>query len=146
MLAELSMAAATALVQATVADGWAGVRHKVARLFGRGKPDPTIERRLDATRRQLADAPNAELDHVRAKLAAEWQTRFADLLADHPDAEPELAAMVEELRPVIAAATGHSVAAAGNVNVSADRASVAAAVIHGDVIPPDPRPPGPASD
>ena len=41
--------AAAALVQAMVTDGWEGVRHKVARLFGRGQPDVAIERRLDET-------------------------------------------------------------------------------------------------
>ena len=37
MIALAAMAAA-ALVQAVVTDGWEGVRHEVARLFGRGQP------------------------------------------------------------------------------------------------------------
>jgi hypothetical protein len=144
VIAELAAMAANALVQAMVTDGWEGLRRKLARLFGRGEPDPAIEHRLEETREQLAGAPGAELEQVQALLAGQWQTRFADLLADHPDAEPELAALVEELRPVIAAPTGHSVAAAGNVNIKADHGSVAAGVIHGDVRPPGPPLPGPA--
>ena len=42
----LAAVAAAALVQIMVTDGWEGVRHKVARLFGRGEPDAAIERRL----------------------------------------------------------------------------------------------------
>src|SRR5215831_9119757 len=109
VIAELAVTAANALIQAVVTDGWEGVRRKVARLFGRGQPDPAIERRLDKTRDQLAAAPPAEVEQVQAAQAAQWQTRFADLLAAHPDAEPELAALVEELRPMISAAAGHSV-------------------------------------
>src|SRR5215472_1511202 len=45
VLAALVAMAGAALVQAIVTDGWEGVRHRVARLFGRGKPDPAIERR-----------------------------------------------------------------------------------------------------
>jgi hypothetical protein len=30
---------------------------------------------------------------VQAAFAAQWQTRFEDLLADHPDAEADLAAI-----------------------------------------------------
>jgi hypothetical protein len=76
-------------------------------------------------------------------LAAGWQTRFEDLLADHPDAEPEVAALVAQLTPVVASAADHSVAAGRDVRVSADRGSVAAGVIHGGVRMPDPPVPGP---
>ena len=151
VLAALAAMAATALVQAIVTDGWEGVRHKVARLFGRGEPDPAIERRLDATRRQLAAASPAELERAQTAIAAQWQTRFADLLADHPDAEGDLAALVEELKVLTVSAAGHSVAAAGNVSVKADHGSVAGGVIHGDVhagpTRPDPASswPGPGS-
>jgi len=125
-------AMAAALVQAMVTDGWEGVRHKVARLFGRGQPDVAIERRLDATRDQLTAATPGELEEVQATLAAQWETRFADLLADHPDAEAELAALVKDIRPTVTA-TDHAVAAGGNVTATAQGGGVAANVIHGDV-------------
>ena len=142
MIALAAMAAA-ALVQAVVTDGWEGVRHKVARLFGRGQPDEAIERRLNATRGQLTAATPGDLEQVRAALAAQWETRFADLLADHPDAEAELAALVKDIKPDLTAAD-HSVAAGGNVTATAHDQGVAANVIHGDVHM-GPTRPGPAS-
>ncbi|HEX2317512.1 MAG TPA: ATP-binding protein [Streptosporangiaceae bacterium] len=51
--------------------------------------------------------PPTEL--AQAALAAQWQTRFEDLLADHPDAESDLAALVEELRRMVTSAADHSV-------------------------------------
>jgi hypothetical protein len=132
MVVALAAMAAVALVQAMVTDGWEGVRHKVAQLFGRGQPDVAIERRLDATRDQLAAATPGELEKVQATLAAQWETRFADLLADHPDAEAELAALVKNIRPTVTA-TDHAVAAGGNVSATAQGGGVAANVIHGDV-------------
>jgi hypothetical protein len=138
--------AAGALVQAVVTDGWEGVRHNVARLFGRGQPDGRIERRLDAAHEQLtAAAPGEELDRVKAVLAGQWETRFADLLADYPDAGADLADLVIELQramPVIV--RDHSVGAGRDVRVSAAGGSVAAAVIHGGVMPPGPLAAGPA--
>jgi hypothetical protein len=145
--AALEALAGTALVQAMVTDGWQSVRRKVAQLFGRGQPGSQIERRLDATREQLRAAAPAELDRVRAVLAGQWQTRFEDLLADHPDAEADLADLVAELQATLPMTVrDHSVAAGRDVRVSAERGSVAAGVIHGDVMPPGPRTPGPAGD
>jgi hypothetical protein len=132
MVVALAATAAAALVQAMVTDGWEGLRHKVARLFGRGQPDAAIERRLDATRKQLAAATPGDLATVEADLTAQWETRFADLLADHPDVTAELAALVKEIKPTVTA-TDHSLAAAGNVTASAQGGGVAANVIHGDV-------------
>ena len=132
MIVALAATAAAALVQAMVTDGWEGVRHKVARLFGRGQPDVAIEHRLDVTRDRLTAATPDDLDTVQAALATQWETRFADLLADHPDAEAELAALVKDIRPTVTA-TGHAVAAGGNVTATAQDGGVAANVIHGDV-------------
>jgi hypothetical protein len=126
-----------------VTDGWEGVRHKVARLFGRGRPDMAIERRLDATREQLTVATPGDLEAMQAALATQWETRFADLLADHPDAEAELAALVKDIRPAVAAAD-HSVAAGRNVTATAKSGGVAANVLHGDVHT-GPTRPGPES-
>jgi hypothetical protein len=132
MVVALAAMSAAALVQAMVTDGWEEVRHKVARLFGRGQPDVAIERRLDVTRDQLTAAAPDDLETVQAALATQWETRFADLLADHPDAEAELAALVKQIRPTVAAAD-HAVAAGGNVTATAHGGGVAANVIHGDI-------------
>ncbi len=66
-------------------------------------------------------------------MAAQWETRFTDLLADHPDAEGELARL-EELRAGAAVdAADHSVAVGGDLSITAEGGSAAAAVIHGNV-------------
>lgn len=132
MVVALAATAAAALVQAMVTDGWEEVRHKVARLFGRGQHDVTIERRLDATRGQLTATSPGELETAQAALAAQWETRFADLLADHPDAGAELAALIKDIRPTVTA-SDHAVAAGENVTATAQGGGVAANVIHGDV-------------
>jgi hypothetical protein len=132
MVVALAATAAAALLQAMVTDGWEGVRHKVARLFGRGQPDAAIERRLDATRDQLTAASPGDLEKVQAALAAQWETRFADLVADHPDAGAELAALVKEFRPTVTA-SDHGVAAGGNVTATAKSGGVAANMLQGDV-------------
>jgi hypothetical protein len=140
----LAALAGNALVTAAVTDAWEDVRRKIARLFGRGRPDSQIERRLDTTREQLDAVDPADLEHAQAIQAAHWTTRFGDLLADHPDAEAELRALVEEIQAMgPMTATDHSVAAGRDVNVHADRSSVAAGVIHGDVAS-GPTTPGPA--
>jgi hypothetical protein len=141
MVVPVAATAATALVQAMVTDGWEGVRQKVVRLFGRGHADAAIERRLDATREQLSEDDSPELERL---LVSQWETRFADLLADHPDAEPELTALARELRaarPVVA--SDHAVAAGRDVNVTAHGGGVAAALIAGNVPLPGVPPPGP---
>jgi hypothetical protein len=143
MVVALAAMAASALVQAMVTDGWEGVRHKVARLFGRGQPDAAIERRLDTTRDQLTAATSSDVETVQAVLAAQWETRFADLLTDHPDAEAELAALVKDIKSAVTAAD-HSVAAGGNVTATAKSGGVAANVLHGDVHT-GPTRPGPES-
>lgn len=143
-IATLVPLAGNALVTAAVTDAWEDVRHKIACLFGRGEADPKIEPKLDDTWRQLSTARSmGELQRVQAELARDWTVRLKDLLADYPAAEAELATLVEEIRPVVAAAD-HSVVSARDTNVSADHGSVAAAVLHGDVTPPGPSGPGSA--
>jgi len=100
----LASMAGTALVQAMETDNWESVRPKVARLFRRGQRNPAIERRLDETRHQLDSASPAVAEQVKADVAGQWRTRFADLLAEHSDAWAELRALVDELKPVNASA------------------------------------------
>src|SRR5580704_13743541 len=95
---ELAATAANSLVRALVTDWLEGVRARVARLFGHGVPDPATERLLDAALDQLADAAKTELAQVQADLAEQWRNHLAKLLADHPQAEPRLAALVEDLK------------------------------------------------
>jgi hypothetical protein len=144
VVAELTVIAANALVQAMVTDGWEGVRGNVARLFGRGKPDSKIEDRLEAARAELAAAGTAEMARVRADQAERWANRLAVLLDDYPDAEPELAALVKEIQAILPTAADRSVSVGRDNIAVADRGGVAAAVIHGDVST-GPTMPGPES-
>ena len=100
MVIDLVPPTANALVQAMLTGSWQGVRNKFAELFGRGQPDPVIERRLDATRDQLTAAPPSDLASVQAAMADEWRARLSDLLAHHPDAAGELAALFKQLAQV----------------------------------------------
>lgn len=118
----LTALAGNTLVTAAVTDGFETVRHKVARLFGRGKPEQVIERRLDATRQQLTAAAPGELESALAAQAVQWQTRFADLLADHPEVAVELSVIVAELTSVVPDASG------------AVRNTITASVVHGPVL------------
>lgn len=144
MVIALAATAAAALVQAMVTDGWDGVRHKIASLFGGGEPDAAIGRRLDSARDELTAADPGQREAVRAALADQWETRLGDLLADRPDVEPELAALVREMQVAgQVVASDHGVAAGRDVNVTARDGSVAAAVIAGPVSLAQ-APPGPS--
>ena len=56
-ISDLATVAGNSLVAAAVTDAWEAARHGFARLFGRGEPDPAMERRLTVTRSQLTAAP-----------------------------------------------------------------------------------------
>lgn len=105
MLAEaLTALAATggnAVVTAMATDTWEGVRHKIAKLFGRGEAketDAALEK-LEQSRAVLAGLPaGPDLDRARTQQEIVWQTRLADLLERHPDAEQELRGIVTEIQ------------------------------------------------
>jgi len=103
----LAALAGNTIVAATVTDAFEGLRTKVARIFGRDKSDSRIERRLDETRQQLNAVTPEELGSTQASQARRWETRFADLLADHPEATVELQALIAELRPDVPNAGGN---------------------------------------
>jgi hypothetical protein len=155
MLAEGLMAlaqwAGQTVAAAAVTDVWEAARHKVARLLGRGDQSKTeaAERWLAETHQQLAAAQDADLEPAQAAAARRWEGRFADLLDEDPGVEADLRALVEEIQAQLPAgmvsAADHSVAAGGNVNISASGGGTAAGVIHGNITPPNPTPPGPAN-
>jgi hypothetical protein len=102
----LAALAANAIVAAAATDAWEGLRARLARLFGRGEPDPGVARRLDATRERLGAAAPAGLQGAQAAQARQWETRFADLLADHPEAAGELRALLAEIGAAIPGTAG----------------------------------------
>lgn len=131
--AALAALAGNALVTAAVTDAWETVRQKAAHIFGRGHADGQIERRLDATRQQLSATAPAELERARSVLARQWETRFADLLADYPEAEGELDALVREIHAKLPAAADHSGVAGRDMIARADRGGAAANIVHGNL-------------
>lgn len=152
MLAEglvaLALFAGQTLAAAAITDVWESARHRFARLLGRGdeKKTAVAERWLAETREQLTAAAGSDLEPVRAAQAQRWQDRFADLLDEDPGIEADLRALVEEIQAQLPAgvvsAAGHSVAAAGDVNISATSGGVAGGVIHGGVSTGNPTVPG----
>jgi hypothetical protein len=118
----LAALAGNTLVSTAVSDTFEQLRQKLARIFGRGKPDAGIEHRLDATRQQLTAAPLEERERLRTSLASQWQTRFADLLADHPEVAAEIRAFLIE-------AQAHSGDSGGSVTNT-----ISTAVLEGPVL------------
>jgi hypothetical protein len=103
----LAALAGNTIVAAAATDAFDAVRTKVARIFGRDKPDTRIQRRLDETRQQLAVTTPGNLESAQAKQAHQWETRLADLLADHPEAAGELRALIADLQPTLSEAGGN---------------------------------------
>ena len=155
MLAEgliaLAQFAGQTVAAAAVTDVWEAARHKVARLLGCGdlRKTEVAERWLAETHQQLIAAEGTDLEPIQAAAARRWEGRFADLLDEDPGVEADLRALVEEIQAQLPAgmvsAADHSVAAGRDVNITATGPGVAAAVIHGNVTPPGPTSPGPAS-
>jgi hypothetical protein len=150
VLVELAQFAGQTVTAAAITDAWEAVRGRFARLLGRGDSHKAevAERWLAQTREQLAAAPGGDLERVREAQSERWTGRFADLLDEDPGVEAELRALVEEVATQLPAgavwATGHAVAAGRDVNITAVGGSVAAGLIHGNVVPPGPTLPGSA--
>jgi hypothetical protein len=108
-------------------------------VSGKLGDDPALVK-LEQEAREGAERPRT-VQRVRLAVeeAAEADAGFAELLEQ----------AVVELRatdPASGVSAGdHGVAAAGDVNIGADRGGVAAGVIDGSVSTGNPRPPGPAS-
>ena len=151
ILIALAQWAGQTVAAAAVTDVWEAARHKVARLLGRGDPRKTevAERWLDETHQQLTAAQGADLEPVRAAAVQRWEGRFADLLDEDPEAEADLRALVDEIAAQLpggmVSAAAHAVAAGRDVNITASGGGTAAGVIHGNVAPPGPTPPGAAN-
>jgi hypothetical protein len=146
----LAQFAGQTVAAAAVTDLWESARGRFARLLGRGDARRThaAEGWLAQTREQLATAGPGAVEQVRHASAERWAGRFADLLDEDPAVEAELRALVEEVAAQLPAgsvsAAGYSLAAGRDVRITASGRSVAVGVIHGNVAPPDPTPPGSA--
>ena len=151
VIAALAALAGSSLVAAAMTDAWQSAREQFARLLGRGDADRTrlAEKRLDQARAELAAVASSDLDRVRTIQVAAWTTRLADLLEEHPDAEADLRALVDEIQSalpsVAVSAVDHSIAAGGTVGISASGGGFSVGVLHGNVELPGPTQPGQAA-
>jgi hypothetical protein len=148
-LIALAALAGNTVVAAATTDAWEACRRGFVRLLGRGDAGKAelAEQRLAETHRQLTTVAGADLERARAAQEAQWTTRLTDLLEEHPAVGTELRSLVEEIRAQlpagVVAAADHSVAAGGDVSISASEGGVAAGVIHGGVSTGNPSSPGP---
>jgi hypothetical protein len=144
----LAQFAGQTVAAAAVTDMWESLRGRLARLLGRGD-----ERRTEVaagwlaqTQEHLMATGSGDTGQARQAAAERWAGRFSDLLDEDPSAEAELRALVEDVAARLPAgavsASGHSVAAGRDVNITASAGGTAAGVIHGNVAPPDPTGPG----
>ncbi len=104
MLAEALMALAAsggnAVITAMATDGWESFKGRIAKVFGRGKPElaQATAARLDQSRTALEGLTGADLDRVRTEQEVAWRTRLEDLLEQYPEAADELRTLVAEVK------------------------------------------------
>ncbi|MFI7241662.1 hypothetical protein [Streptomyces qinglanensis] len=147
-LTALATAAGSAVVTAAGTDGWSYLRQTLARWFGAGdgEREQTALERLDQTAAALGAAPPPQAESVRIRQEAAWQTRFEDALEALAPSERERAAHV--LRALLEGSFPPGTGAgalfvAGDVDVRADRGSIAAALVHGGASIATPHQPDP---
>jgi hypothetical protein len=155
VLVTLAQFVGQTVAAAAVTDAWEAARGRFARLLGRGDARKTevAERWLAQTRQDLT-AAGSDARQLQEAAAERWTGRFSDLLDEDPALEAELRALAEEVAAQLPAGTlpagtvsaaDHSVAAGRDVHITASGGGTAAGVIHGNVAPPGPTGPGPAS-
>ncbi|HET7017448.1 MAG TPA: hypothetical protein VFI65_26235 [Streptosporangiaceae bacterium] len=149
VLLALAQFAGQTVAAAAITDVWESARRRFARLLGRGdaRKTQTVEGWLVQTHEQLAAAGSGELAKVQEAAADRWAGRFSDLLDEDPSIEADLRALVDEVAASLPAATvsasGHSLAAGRDVNITASGGGTAVGVLHGNVTPGNPTAPGP---
>jgi hypothetical protein len=144
-LIALASLAGQTVVKAASTDTWEAAKRGMARLLGRSDPkqERLAERRLEESREQLAQLAAADdWEQVRATLAAQWATRFADLLEEHPIVETDLQTLVQEIQAQLpsgmVSAADHALASGRDVHIIASSGGSAVGVIHGNVASPNP--------
>src|SRR5208337_4007296 len=103
----LAMQAGHMVVDVAAGDEWETAQRGYAQLLGHGDVTQTrlAEQRLQQTRKQLIGAAGTDVGLIRKALAVGWANWLADLLEEHPDAEADLQALVQEIRAVLPTGT-----------------------------------------
>ncbi|MCP2169817.1 hypothetical protein [Goodfellowiella coeruleoviolacea] len=102
---QVLVTAVAGLVVRGVASGlWHQIRAGLARIFGQGDEDRQrqAEHQLDQAEALLA-AAEPERDEVAREVNAEWRGALRTLLAQHPGAADELAALLAATEPPLRA-------------------------------------------
>lgn len=95
-LTTLAMTGAHTIVAAMATNAWASAQAAAARLFHRrGHALEAVEAQLRGDVALVEEDEDA--DGVRRELVGPWRRRLAALLREHPEAEGDLRAMVEEV-------------------------------------------------
>lgn len=93
----LAMTAATTIVAAMATSSWQATKTAIGNLFRRhDSAQQDVEVRLDNSAARLADAVSP--DTVRVAQVTRWREDIEDFLRDHPDAEGDLWALVQEIQ------------------------------------------------
>jgi 1,6-anhydro-N-acetylmuramate kinase len=103
LLLPLAIAGGSTLVNAIATDAWKAARGGIARLFSRSgeRRAALVSEWLDKDAEAVEAADEPTRDQLRQQLAATWQTRLADLLAEFPEAAEELKALTAEVRQAL---------------------------------------------
>jgi hypothetical protein len=96
-------AGGTTLVSAVATDAWTVARDGIAKLFRHaGERRATlVSGWLDEDAEAVTAAEGPAQDELRQRLAATWQTRLADLLAEYPEAAEELQGLTTQVKAAL---------------------------------------------
>lgn len=97
-LIALAVAGAHALVGVMVTDAWGGVREGAVSLWRRFRPGEAeeVRRELEAARGEVTGASGGASESAVRMAEAQWAARLGELLTRHPEAAPQLRALIGE--------------------------------------------------
>ncbi|MFH8608911.1 hypothetical protein ACH4D5_15675 [Streptomyces sp. NPDC018029] len=98
-LLTLAGTAGTSVVTLLVTDGWQQAKDGVVAFWRRFQPEAAddVERELEASRRTALDATENATTPATGRLEGHWCARAVTLLSEHPEAAPELEALIDRL-------------------------------------------------
>src|SRR5918997_4998081 len=94
-LTALAMTGATTIVAAMATSAWELARSKAAAIFRRRGGEGDAEAGLQRSAARVSEATDP--DAVRRDQVTRWREDLVDLLREHPDAQDELRALIDEV-------------------------------------------------